>query len=120
METMTAREHYKTLYREARRLLTNADERGAGEGVRTYRNAYNLADDALSNLAQSVWAYAPGSRRFDAVECCGDIFAAVLWAIHWKHFPPVRDDVPNGMSERHLCFEITEAGSRTWYARRLP
>ena len=107
MTEITQKQAFKTLYRKARLLL--------GEGFAPDRDnidmnvAMNVTDYALQDIAwnaTSDWSVYLSVNR------------AVLWAIHWRFCKP-RADLPQGMSERHLCFDMAHVDSgeesRVWF-----
>jgi hypothetical protein len=111
--TTTPREAFRIAYKYARNIR---QQREAASGRPTAEQegntAFWIANAATDAAVENGLDYEP----FLAVE------RAVLWAIHWRWCKPCRNDVPTGMSERHLCFVMSAnpEESRTWYARRLP
>lgn len=79
-------------------------------------SAHTIADRALD-------AYF-NNHGFGFCDICDAtrVSRAVLWAIHWRFKKPMHNDVPIGMSERHLAFALSPlpGGSRRWFERKLP
>lgn len=105
MKTLTIRQAFKLQYSLARQMLSNGVLDYDGDNI-----AYHVTDSVIDHLVQ-VMGY--------DYESLGKTSKAVLWAIHWRFCKPLHTDIPQGMSERHFCFEsadyVNGVQSRTWF-----
>jgi hypothetical protein len=107
---MKMRDAFKQSYRIARMVRQGKDAIAGAWADRAFFLAEAATDICMERFGH-------GDRRaFDAIL---EVHPAVLWAMHWRFCQPINVP-PAGLSERHMGFALSEEGSRTWFARRLP